>query len=252
MSSKPTLVEEASNMLSIDKINVFRGKAQVLWDVSLRVDRNDIVVLVGSNGAGKSTLLETIMGSLIPSSGNLIFLEDRLNGLSTDIIVEKGISYAPEGKRLFHTMTVLENLEMGAYIDRARKQIPESLQWILNIFPALKDRLYHPAGTLSGGMQQMLALGRALMSRPKLLMLDEPSLGLAPFLVEKVFETVKEINDRGITIVLVEQNAEQALEIAHRAYILEVGRIVAHGSMETLLKDTNIRKAYLGVGIENA
>jgi len=239
-------------MLSIDKINVFRGKAQVLWDVSLRVDRNDIVVLVGSNGAGKSTLLETIMGSLIPSSGNLIFLEDRLNGLSTDIIVEKGISYAPEGKRLFHTMTVLENLEMGAYIDRARKQIPESLQWILNIFPALKDRLYHPAGTLSGGMQQMLALGRALMSRPKLLMLDEPSLGLAPFLVEKVFETVKEINDRGITIVLVEQNAEQALEIAHRAYILEVGRIVAHGSMETLLKDTNIRKAYLGVGIENA
>ena len=187
------------------------------------------------------------MGGFLPLSGNIFFLGEKIDRLPTNAIVEKGISYAPEGKRLFYTMTVLENLEMGAYTDRARRQIPDSLQWVLSIFPALKERLRHQASTLSGGLQQMLAIGRALMSKPMLLMIDEPSLGLAPILVEKVFETIKEINDQGITIVLIEQNAEQALEIAPRAYIIETGRIVTQGSTETLLKDSHIRKAYLGI-----
>ncbi len=248
----PISAEDGCDMLKVDKIDVFRGKAQVLWEVSILARENEIVVLVGSNGAGKSTLLETIMGGLTPSKGHILFLEERIDGLATDLIVEKGISYAPEGKRLFHTMTVLENLEMGAYVHRARKKIPESLDWILTIFPPLKEKLCHQAGTLSGGMQQILAVGRALMSRPKLLILDEPSLGLSPLLVERVFETVKEINDQGITIVVIEQNAEQALEIAHRAYVMGVGRIVAQGDVETLLKDDHIRKAYLGMEIDAA
>jgi branched-chain amino acid transport system ATP-binding protein len=236
-------------MLKIDKINVLRGKIQVLWDVSLDVQKNEIVVLIGSNGAGKSTLLETIMGGHILSNGSIRYLGERIDGLLTDAIVEKGISYIPEGKRIFFTMTVLENLEMGAYVKRARTRRIESLEWVLNIFPALKARLRDQAGKLSGGMQQMLAIGRGLMSRPKLLMLDEPSLGLAPILVEEVFETIKSIKDQGITIVLIEQNAEQAMEIATRAYVLETGRITAQGDVETLLKDTHIKQAYMGIEI---
>jgi len=234
-------------MLKVDKINVSRGKVQVLWDVSLDVEEHEIVVLVGSNGAGKSTLLETIMGGHSLKSGNIEFLGEKISGLTTNTIVEKCICYVPEGKRIFYFMTVRENLEMGAYIDRARRQIADSLEWVVDIFPALRARLRDQAGTLSGGMQQMLAIGRGLMSRPRLLMLDEPSLGLAPLLIETVFATIKQINSEGITIVLIEQNAEQALELARRAYVLETGRIVAHGDVESLIKDAHIQKAYLGM-----
>jgi branched-chain amino acid transport system ATP-binding protein len=234
-------------MLKVDKLSVSRGKVQVLWDVSLHVEEHEIVVLVGSNGAGKSTLLETIMGGHSLKSGNIEFLGERISGLMTNAIVEKGLCYVPEGKRIFYFMTVRENLELGAYVDRARKQIAESLEWVLDIFPALKSKLRNQAGTLSGGMQQMLAIGRGLMSRPRLLMLDEPSLGLAPLLVDTVFATIRKINNDGITIVLIEQNAEQALELAERAYVLETGRIVARGDIESLITDAHIQKAYLGM-----
>lgn len=234
-------------MLNVDKINVVRGKVQVLWDVSLEVTGNEIVVLVGSNGAGKSTLLETVMGGHALKSGTIGFLGEKINGLSTNSIVERGICYVPEGKRIFYTMSVLENLEMGAFIGRARKRIQDSLAWVLRAFPPLQPRLHDRAGKLSGGMQQMLAIGRGLMSRPTMLMLDEPSLGLAPILVETVFGTIKQINDEGITVVLIEQNAEQALELARRGYVLETGRIVAHGQVDELLKDARIQKSYLGM-----
>lgn len=234
-------------MLNVESINVFYGGAQALYNVSLRVNKGEIVALVGSNGAGKTTTLKTIAGLLRPSSGNIYFLNERITDLPPNIISEKGISLVPEGRRLFPFLTVQENLEIGAYKGEARKKLKDSLEQVYQLFPRLKERRNQMAYTLSGGEQQMLAIGRALMSRPKLLMLDEPSLGLAPLIYRKIFDTLKEINFQGITILLVEQNVHMALKLANRAYVIENGRIVMEGESEKLLVDENLRKAYLGI-----
>ncbi|MEM1674515.1 MAG: ABC transporter ATP-binding protein [Candidatus Bathyarchaeia archaeon] len=234
-------------MLNVESINVFYGGAQALYNVSLQVSKGEIVALVGSNGAGKTTTLKTIAGLLRPSSGNIYFLNERITNLPPNIISEKGISLVPEGRRLFPFLTVQENLEVGAYKGEARKKLKDSLELVYQLFPRLKERRNQMAYTLSGGEQQMLAIGRALMSRPKLLMLDEPSLGLAPVVYRKIFDTLKEINIQGITILLVEQNVHMALKLANRAYVMENGRIVMEGESEKLFVDENLRKAYLGI-----
>ncbi|MBS7641003.1 MAG: ABC transporter ATP-binding protein [Candidatus Bathyarchaeia archaeon] len=234
-------------MLNVESINVFYGGAQALYNVSLQVSKGEIVALVGSNGAGKTTTLKTIAGLLRPSSGNIYFLNKRITNLPPNIISEKGISLVPEGRRLFPFLTVQENLEVGAYKGEARKKLKDSLELVYQLFPRLKERRNQMAYTLSGGEQQMLAIGRALMSRPKLLMLDEPSLGLAPVVYRKIFDTLKEINIQGITILLVEQNVHMALKLANRAYVMENGRIVMEGESEKLFVDENLRKAYLGI-----
>ncbi|MEM2252426.1 MAG: ABC transporter ATP-binding protein [Candidatus Bathyarchaeia archaeon] len=234
-------------MLNVESINVFYGGAQALYNVSLQVSKGEIVALVGSNGAGKTTTLKTIAGLLRPSSGNIYFLNKRITNLPPNIISEKGISLVPEGRRLFPFLTVQENLEVGAYKGEARKKLKDSLELVYQLFPRLKERRNQMAYTLSGGEQQMLAIGRALMSRPKLLMLDEPSLGLAPVVYRKIFDTLKEINIQGITILLVEQNVHMALKLANRAYVMENGRIVMEGESEKLFVNENLRKAYLGI-----
>jgi len=234
-------------MLSVNNINTFYGKAQALWDVSLRVDKEEIVALVGSNGAGKTTLLNTISGLLRPASGSVEFLDKRIDGLTPHAIVELGISHIPEGRRLFADMTVRENLEMGAYPYHAWKLKQETLKQVYEIFPLLKERQGQLARTLSGGEQQMLAMGRGLMSRPKLCMFDEPSYGLAPRLVLEVFQVIKSLRDQGITILLVEQNVRHTLEIADRACVLENGRVALEGACSKLLTSDYVRKAYLGL-----
>jgi branched-chain amino acid transport system ATP-binding protein len=234
-------------MLEVDRINVYYGDIQVLWDVSLRLRERELVSVLGPNGAGKTTTLKTICGLLRPKSGSIKFLEREIHGLTPEKIVELGITLIPEGRRLFPQMSVEENLLMGAYIKRARSNIDDSLEWIYQLFPVLKERRKQLAKTLSGGEQQMLAIGRGLMSRPKLLMLDEPSLGLAPRLVSTIFKTIDKLRSEGITILLVEQNAHQALNIADRGYILESGKILQEGDKNDLLKSEYIRKAYLGI-----
>lgn len=234
-------------MLEVENINVFYGEAQALWDVSFSVQEGEIVTLVGSNGAGKSTILNTISGLLVPSSGAIRLNGIRLDHLPAHRIVELGVAQIPEGRRLWPGLTVLENLELGAYTRQARAAREESLRWVFKLFPRLEERKYQLAGTLSGGEQQMLAIGRGLLSRPKILMLDEPSLGLAPFLVDEVFKTILEINRQGVTILLVEQNVHHALEIASRGYVLETGRIVLSGSGKELLEDPYVKTAYLGL-----
>lgn len=234
-------------MLEIENINVFYGEAQALWDVSFSVQEGEIVTLVGSNGAGKSTVLNTISGLLVPSSGAIRLNGIRLDRLPAHRIVELGIAQIPEGRRLWPGLTVLENLELGAYTRHARAAREESFRWVFKLFPRLEERKYQLAGTLSGGEQQMLAIGRGLLSRPKILMLDEPSLGLAPFLVDEVFETILEINKQGVTILLVEQNVRHALEIASRGYVLETGRIVLSGTGKELLENPYVKTAYLGL-----
>lgn len=234
-------------MLEVSKIDTFYGKAQALWDVSLKIDKAEIVALIGANGAGKSTLLNTISGLLSPASGSVKFLGKRIDGLAPNTIVGMGLSHVPEGRRLFADMTVRENLEMGAYPSHAWKRKADTFKQVYQIFPALKERERQLARTLSGGEQQMLAMGRGLMSLPKLCMFDEPSYGLAPRLMLEVFEVIKSLRKRGITILLIEQNVKNTLEIADRAYVLENGRVVLEGTCQQCLRDEHVKKAYLGL-----
>ena len=234
-------------MLEVDNINVFYAKVQALWDVSFKVDKGEMVTIVGANGAGKTTILKTISGLLHPSSGAIKFLGERIDRLPAHKIVEKGISHIPEGRGIFSSLTVLENLKMGAYATKAWKERDATLKSVYELFPILSERRDQIAGTLSGGEQQMLAIARGLMSKPKLIMLDEPSLGLAPKLVMKSFELIKEINEEGVTILLVEQNVQQALELAERGYVLETGKISIEGKGKELLGNELVKKAYLGL-----
>ena len=234
-------------MLSVNQIQVSYDDVQVLWDVSLKVESKELAALVGANGAGKSTTLNTISGMLRPRSGKIEFNGERIDTAPASRVVELGISQVPEGRRLFPEMTVLENLELGSYMAEAKRRRDETLDWVFSIFPALKERGKQLAGTLSGGEQQMVAVGRGLMARPKLLMLDEPSLGLAPILVREVFKVVGRVNSEGVTILLVEQNVKHTLAVATHAYVLENGRIAMEGKGNDLLNNDHVKKAYLGI-----
>jgi branched-chain amino acid transport system ATP-binding protein len=233
-------------MLDVKNIDVYYDDAQALWDVSFSVNQGEIVTLVGSNGAGKSTTLKAISGLVPPSSGEIRLEGNRIDRAPAHSIVEMGIAQIPEGRRLWPGLSVQENLELGAYIPAARAVRGETMEWVFQLFPLLRKRRSQLAGTLSGGEQQMLAIGRGLLSRPKLLILDEPSLGLAPLLVDEVFETIQKINGEGMTILLVEQNVNVALAISNRGYVLETGRIVISGSGKELLADDHVKTAYLG------
>jgi len=236
-------------MLEIMNVDVCYGDIQALWDVSLTVKGEEIVALVGSNGAGKTTVLKTITGLLRPTNGNVSIYGVRSDTIPAHKIVDLGVSLVPEGRRLFRDMTVLENLEIGGYIGRARNVKDENLRWIFKIFPVLEKRLRQLAGTLSGGEQQMLAIARGLMSEPKMLLVDELSLGLAPLTVKNIYKTLKEINtSRKVTILVVEQNVRLALEMGDRAYILENGRISGEGRGIDLLNSEQVKKAYLAMG----
>jgi len=238
---------ESKPILEVNSLSTFYGQIQVLWDICLKIDEGEILALVGGNGAGKTTLLNTISGIMRPTSGSVTFLGQRIDGLAPHTIVELGISHIPEGRKLFTDMSVHENLEMGAYSRRAWKAKRETLEHVYQLFPMLKERAKQLARTLSGGEQQMLAMGRGLMSRPKLCIIDEPSNGLAPRLVSEVFQIIKSLREQGITILLVEQNVRQTLEIADRACVLENGRLALEGSCRVLLASDHVRKAYLGL-----
>jgi branched-chain amino acid transport system ATP-binding protein len=233
-------------MLKVENINTYYEDLQALWGISLEVNTGELVALVGPNGAGKTTTLKTIAGLLKPASGAIMFDGKALNKETAHKIVELGISQVPEGGGIFTGMSVLENLELGAFIPSARRFKNESLEQVYEIFPRLKERQDQQAGTLSGGERQMLAIGRALMSKPKLLLFDEPSFGLAPILVQHMFEVIGRINKQGMTILLVEQNVRAALDLADRAYVIENGRIVGEGKGDALLSFESIRSAYLG------
>jgi len=233
-------------LLEVKNIDVFYGLAQALWNVSFRIEEGEIIAIVGSNGAGKTTTLRAISGLISPSSGAIEFNGERLDRISSHRVVGKGIAHIPEGRGLFPFSTVLANLELGAYTRRARGKIKESLEYVFDLFPVLEERQKQLAGTLSGGEQQMLAVARGLMSSPNLLMLDEPSLGLAPKIVIKILEVVKQLNDQGITILLVEQNVHSALNLCDRGYVLENGRMVMEGSGEELISNPHVKKAYIG------
>jgi branched-chain amino acid transport system ATP-binding protein len=236
-------------MLEVENVDVHYGDVQALWDVSFRVKEEEMVSLVGSNGAGKTTVLKTISGILRPTKGSVSIDGIRLDAIPAHQIVEMGAVLIPEGRRLFRDMTVLENLEMGGFIDRARKLKDQNLKWISEIFPVLGERLRQIAGTLSGGEQQMLAIARGLMSEPKLLLLDELSLGLAPLIVKNIYDTLEEINrSRKMAILVVEQNVRLALKIADRAYIIENGRITGEGIGSELLGSEQVKQAYLAMG----
>jgi len=238
-----------TKFLDVHEINAFYGDIQALRDVSLKVNEGEIVALIGANGAGKTTLMRVIAGLHPPSAGTVKLGDTALNPLAAYQIVEEGMILVPEGRRLFGGLSVLDNLELGAYAARARASRFRTIKHVFELFPLLAERQHQRASTLSGGQQQMLAIGRALMGLPKLLMLDEPSLGLAPVIVENIFEIVKRMNDEGVTIFLVEQNARQALELANRAYILEQGRIVGKGTGKELLRDHQVQQAYLGYAL---
>jgi branched-chain amino acid transport system ATP-binding protein len=232
-------------MLAIEKLQVAYGKVQALWDVTLGVPDGEIVALVGANGAGKTTLLKTVSGLLRKQSGSIAYDGKHIEEASPPEIVKHGVVHVPEGRKLFPEMTVIDNLLMGAYtIPQSERS--QKLERVFSVFPVLKERQKQIAGTLSGGEQQMVAIGRGLMAGPKLLMLDEPSLGLAPLLVEEVFRVIMEINRLGVTVLLVEQNTQHALTLAHKGFVMELGRIALSGSGSELLANTNIRKAYLG------
>ena len=235
-----------NHLLEVIDLNVHYGDAQALSDVSIRVEEGTIVALVGANGAGKSTFLKTVAGLLRPSSGRVEFLGSRVDGEDPNVMVDLGLSLVPEGRELFSQLTVLENLELGAFTKRARPLMKETFEWVADLFPIIKERKNQLAGRMSGGEQQMIAIGRGLMSRPKLLMLDEPSLGLAPLIVKTIFETITHLNAQKVTILLVEQNIHQALKIAHHAFVLKTGRVTMMGSGEELLADPEIQKAYMG------
>lgn len=236
----------AEPMLKIDNIDVYYGAIHALKGISLEVKEGEIVTLIGANGAGKSTTLRTISGLLKPKTGSITFLGQNIEGVRAHEIVKKGISQVPEGRRVFAEMTVMENLDLGAFVRKDKVGIQQDLKHVFELFPRLEERKNQSAGTLSGGEQQMLAMGRALMSRPKLLLLDEPSMGLAPLLIKEIFNIIVDINKSGTTVLLVEQNANMALSIANRAYVLETGRITLSGSAKELAASEDVRKAYLG------
>jgi len=234
-------------MLSVKNLNVFYGDAQALWDVSFDVPEKSIVSVIGSNGAGKTTILKTISNLLEPRSGEVRIDDQVTTGLPAHHVVERGVAHIPEGRQLFPMMTVHENLKMGAILSDAKLKRTETLHEVFELFPILNERKRQLAQTLSGGEQQMLAIARGLMLRPKLILLDEPSLGLAPMLVSQIFETIKEINGRGITVLLVEQNVQRSLEMADEAFVLENGRITLRGKGQDLLSNEHVKKAYLGL-----
>jgi branched-chain amino acid transport system ATP-binding protein len=234
-------------LLELNDITLLYGRIQALHGISLTVGQGEIVALIGANGAGKSTTMRAISGLRPVARGSILFDGEDITRLRADLRVVRGVSQSPEGRGIFPGMTVRENLEMGAYTRRSRAEINEDLERAFTLFPRLKEREKQVGGTLSGGEQQMLAVGRALMSRPKLLLLDEPSMGLAPMLIQQIFDIVVEINQQGTTVLLVEQNAQQALSRAHRAYVLETGRIVKAGTGAELLHDSAVKDAYLGV-----
>ena len=231
-------------MLKVDNINVYYGSIHAIKDISFEVNQGEIVTLIGANGAGKSTTLQTVSGLLRSKTGSITFLDERIDNVPAHKLVSKGLAQVPEGRRIFLQMSVMENLQMGAYTSKGDTKA--DLENVFERFPRLKERTNQIAGTLSGGEQQMLAMGRALMSRPKLMMLDEPSMGLAPILVEQIFDIIKELHKAGTTILLVEQNAEMALKVANRAYVLESGRITLTGTGAELAASDKIKKAYLG------
>ncbi len=233
-------------LITVDKINVFYGKLQALRDVSFSVDTGEVVSLIGANGAGKSTVLKTLSGILSPRSGRIAFRDADIAGLPQHRIVRMGVSLVPEGRGIFANMTVRENLEMGAYCRPGGRETDEATARVFALFPRLSERLSQPAGTLSGGEQQMLAIGRALAARPGLLLLDEPSMGLSPLLVTEIFRLIREINRAGTTILLVEQNASMALSVSRRAYVLESGSVALSGDASALRDDPKVRAAYLG------
>ncbi len=233
-------------MLEVNNINVFYGAIHAVQGVSFSVDEGDIVTLIGGNGAGKSTVLKTISGLMRPGSGSMTFNGVNLAKEEAHNIVKLGISHVPEGRRIFSNMSVLENLEMGAYIRHDPLQVRKDMHKVFDLFPRLRERLHQQAGTLSGGEQQMLSTARGLLSKPKLMLLDEPSMGLSPMLVKDIFNLIKEINLGGTTILLIEQNARMALSIAHKAYVMETGRIVLEGRAGDLADNEKVRKAYLG------
>jgi branched-chain amino acid transport system ATP-binding protein len=234
-------------MLKVENIDVFYGDLQVLWDVSFEVREGEILVLVGANGAGKSTTLKAISGILRPRSGSISFDHVRLDEVPADKIIQHGVVHVPEARRLFREMSVEENLIMGSLSPAAKAKRKETMEWVYGLFPRLRERRKQAAGTLSGGEQQMAAIGRGLMALPKLLMFDEPSLGLAPILVQDVFEIVKRINEQGVTVLLVEQNVRQTLALCNRAYVLENGRVVLQGTGKELMADNHVKEAYLGL-----
>ncbi|MEW6608772.1 MAG: ABC transporter ATP-binding protein [bacterium] len=230
-------------MLELQDVSTFYGRIEVLKKVSLYLEEGEIVTIIGANGAGKTTLLKTISGILHPKTGRIFLQKEGIERYSPDRIVKLGISHCPEGRRIFHTLSVLENLRLGAF---TRKLIKDELEEIFHLFPILKERMKQKGGTLSGGEQQMLAIARALMSKPKVLLLDEPSLGLAPKMVEKIFETIQQINKEGVSILLVEQNANLALQIAKKGYVLETGKVVLCDNCSNLIKNEEVKSAYLG------
>ena len=234
-----------NTILKVDDINVYYGAIHAIKGVSFEVNQGEVVTLIGANGAGKSTILKTVAGLLTSHTGSIEFMGQRLNGIPAHKIVPKGLALVPEGRQIFLQMTVEENLQMGAFT-RPASEFDASIADVYERFPRLKERQRQIAGTLSGGEQQMLAMGRALMSKPSLLMLDEPSMGLAPILVDQIFDIIQELNRRGTTILLVEQNAQMALSVAHRGYVLETGKIVATGTGAELLENEAVKKAYLG------
>jgi branched-chain amino acid transport system ATP-binding protein len=238
---------EKKPLLEVNNVSAGYGRIQVLWDVSLKIYENEIVALVGANGAGKSTLLQTICGLKTPTSGTINFRGERIDGKPANQIVELGISHIPEGRKLFTEMSIQENLEMGAYAKRAWKKKSETLEDVYGLFPRLKERSKQLSRTLSGGEQQMLAMGRGLMSLPELCIIDEPSNGLAPKLVAEVFQIIKSLREKGKTILIIEQNVRQTLEIADRALVLENGHMALEGACCDLLKSDHIRKSYLGL-----
>ena len=233
-----------STILKVDDINVYYGSIHAIKGISFEVNEGEIVTLIGANGAGKSSTLRAIAGLVKPSAGKISFLDEDITGMDSSLIVSKGITLVPEGRRIFPDMTVLENLKIGAYL--RKDDLTEDLNWVFDLFPRLKERSWQAGGTLSGGEQQMLAVGRALMSRPKVIMMDEPSLGLAPIIVKGIFEIIKEINKQGVTVLLIEQNANMALKTANLGYVMETGRITLHGSGEELLANEAVKAAYLG------
>ncbi len=233
-------------MLKVEDINVYYGNIQALKGVSLEVNEGEIVTLIGANGAGKSTLLKTLSGLLKPKKGSVHYLGKPISGKAAQSIVKAGISHVPEGRRVFSNMTVEENLELGAYLRNDKNEIKKDLEKVYEVFPRLQERKKQLSGTLSGGEQQMLAMGRAIMARPKLLLLDEPSMGLAPLFVKTIFNVIQEINATGTTILLVEQNANMALSIADRGYVIETGKVVLSGTATELLESDDLKQAYLG------
>ena len=233
-------------MLKIENLHVYYGPIHALKGISFDVNDGEIVTLIGSNGAGKSTTLNTITGLIKPKEGSIMMGDENIAGMAPHFIVQKGVSMSPEGREVFPGLTVEENLQLGAYTEKGKGNIDAGFQRVYDLFPRLKEREKQTAGTLSGGEQQMLAIGRSLMSSPKILLLDEPSMGLAPNLVQMIFELIQSINKQGTTILLIEQNANMALSIANRAYVLETGSIALSGDAKELLKDDRVRKAYLG------